>query len=149
MSFDAQSFLQSQQEGGISTDFVPVPTGEYLAVIDKVEPRQVQGTKDTTKVYTFLTVLWQIEDAGVKSLLGREVVKVRQEFGLEFTESGGIDRGKGKNVQLGRTLEAIGLNKPGEPWSFDQFNGRMGKVSVKHEIYKGAPQAYVDAVAKG
>lgn len=148
MTIDVASLLQSQQEGGVSTDFVPVPVGEYFAIVDKVEARQVQGTKDTSKTYTFINIMWSIEDPNVKALLGREKVTVRQEFGLEFTEAGGIDRGKGKNVQLGRTLEALGLNKPGEPWNFDQFTGRQAKVSVKHDVYKGAPQAKVDAVVK-
>jgi len=39
---------------------------------------------------------------------------------------------KGKNIGLGRIREALGMNKPGEPFAFSMIAGRMAKVIVSH-----------------
>jgi hypothetical protein len=42
--------------------------------------------------------------------------------------------GKGKNVGLGKLREALGLNTPGEPFSFSMITGRLAKGFVQHEV---------------
>lgn len=148
MSFDAASFLQSQVTGVNDTKVVPPPVGEFTAVIEKIDARQVQGKKDPSKVYTFLEVTWDIDDANVKALLSREKVTVRQSVSLDFNEQGGLDMGKGRNIGLGRLREATGLNAPGVPFSFDQLAGRLAKVRIKHRVEGEDTFAEVDGVAK-
>jgi hypothetical protein len=53
------------------------------------------------------------------------------------TISGGIDNSKGKNNGQRIYRDATGLNKPGEPFSWQQTQGRPVKVRIKHEMYNG------------
>lgn len=149
--FDPNTFLEMSVTEANSTVAVPVPAGEYLAVVEKIEARPWQSKDDPSKAGMALDILWNIDDANVKALLERDKVVVKQGIMLDMSESGGLDMGKGKNVQLGRLREALDLNQPGQPFGFRMLEGRMAKVRVKHRpdpkrsdiIY-----AEVDGVAK-
>jgi hypothetical protein len=52
------------------------------------------------------------------------------------------------NVKLGKARAACGLNSAERPFAFDQFAGQRFMATVSHSIYKGQPQANVDALAK-
>ena len=84
----------------------------------------------------------------MKELLGRDKVTVRQGIMLDITDSGGLDMGKGRNIGLGRLREAIGLNTPGQPFSFSMVAGRVAKVNVSHRIDGENIYAEVKGVAK-
>lgn len=147
MSFDPAAFLNQTFDEANSTESVPVPEGEFLAISEgtKVDTWQ---TRDGSKSGLKCLVTWSIQDDNVKQLLERKEVKVRQEFILDTTETGNLDFGKGKNVTLGRLREALDLNTPGQPFAFGMIDGRMGKVLVKHRVYNDSIIAEVKGVVK-
>lgn len=148
--FDPNTFLDMTTEDANSTVSIPVPAGEYLAIVEKVEARPWQSSKDPSKSGMTLDVTWNIDDANVKQLLEREKVTVRQGIMLDLTETGGLDMGKGKNVSLGRLRAALDLNQPGQPFGFRMLEGRVGRVVVSHRQDDKDPEriyAEVKAVA--
>lgn len=130
-TFDPNTFLNSTIEEANDTKTIPCPAGEYLAVADKVEIK-TWAARDGSSSGLKLEILWDIADENVKALLDRDSVKVPQQQMLDLTDTGMLDTGKGKNVGLGRIREALGLNTPGEPFSFGMIQGRMAKVIVSH-----------------
>lgn len=128
-AFDPKLLLDTQTEQANSTERIPVPAKEHAAVITEVDIRS--GNKDG-KDWHFLDVTYQLDDPEVKALLGREKVTLTQGVGLDFTPQGGLDYSKGRNVTLGRLREAVGLNKPGEPFSFRMLVGKPLKILVTH-----------------
>lgn len=145
-TFDPQAFLDSSITEANDTKTIPVPQGEYLGVIEKVMPRPWQS-KDGTQSGIAIDVLWLIEDQGVKDFLGRDEVKCKQGIMLDMTADGKLDTGKGKNIGLGRLREAVGLNTPGQAFSFQQLPGQMAKVLVKHRLVDDDTFAEVKGVA--
>lgn len=146
--FDANSFLNMSIDAPNSTVYVPVPEGEYTAVVEKVSARTWVGKADPTQSGVVLDLLWSIDNQEVKDLLQRPNVQVKQGVMLEMDSNGGIASGPGKNVELGKLREAFGLNTPGEPFAPAMLAGRMGKVLVKHRTDKDQVFAEVKAVAK-
>ena len=53
---------------------------------------------------------------------------------LDLTPSGSLDTSKGKNIGLGRLREAVGQNKPGQAFSFQNLPGLMAKITIKHRL---------------
>jgi hypothetical protein len=145
--FDAQSFLDSSVTGANDTKVIPVPMGEYQGIIDKITPRQWQS-KDGTQSGVALDILWLVEDQEVKTFLGRETVTCKQGIMLDMTSDGKLDVTKGKNIGLGRLREAVNLNNPGQPFSFNQLPGQMARISVRHRIDGEDTFAEVKGVAK-
>lgn len=145
--FDPQAFLDSSITEANDTKVIPVPQGEYLAVLEKVTPR-TWTSKDGTQSGIALDIIWLIDDASVKEFLGRDEVKCKQGIMLDMTDAGRLDTSKGKNIGLGRLREAVGLNVPGQPFSFQQLPGLLAKVSVKHRLVDEDTFAEIKAVAK-
>lgn len=146
--FNPDQFLDMQITEANDTKLTPVPVGEYGAIIEDVKCRQWQSKQDPSKSGLTLDITWSIDDPAVKELLGRDKVTVRQGVMLDLTESGGLDMGKGRNVGLGRLREAVGLNTPGQPFSFSMLVGRVAKVSVSHRIDGENIYAEVKGVTK-
>ena len=146
--FNPDQFLDMQVTESNSTEAIPVPVGEYTAVIGEVKCRSWQKKDDPSVSGLALDISWDIDDESVKELLGRTKVSVKQGAMLDLTESGGLDMGKGRNVGLGRLREAVGLNAPGQPFSFSMLVGRMAKVKVEHRIDGDRIFAEVKAVTK-
>ena len=146
MTFDASQFLNVTISTSNATKSIPVPMGEYHAVLEKVEPRQWQS-KDGSKSGISLDVTWIIEDQGVKDFLGRESVTCRQGVMLDLTPDGAIDTSAGRNIALGRLREAVGLNQAGQDFSFHMLPGKMAKVSISHRVQNEDTFAEVKAVA--
>jgi hypothetical protein len=130
--FDPNTFLEMTTTDANSTVAVPVPVGEYLAVIEKIEARPWQSKKDPSKAGMALDITWNIDDANVKALLDREKVTVKQGLMLDVTDAGGLDMGKGKNIGLGKLREALDMNQPGQPFGFKMMEGRMARIAVSH-----------------
>ena len=134
-TFDPTTFLDATMTDANSTALVPCPEGEYQAiVIDEPKIRQFSGTKDPSKQYVALDLEWVIEDPRVTDITQRKPTKVRQSIMLDFTESGALDMGKGRNVALGRLREAVNMNQPGQAFSFRKLQGAMAKVKVTHSV---------------
>ena len=146
--FNPDQFLDMQIEGQNDTKVVPVPAGEYTAMIEEVKVRQWQAKADPSKSGLTLDVQWSIDDASVKELLGRDKVTVKQGIMLDLTDAGGLDMGKGRNIGLGRLREALDLNQPGRPFSFTMLTGRVARVSVSHRIADDNIFAEVKQVAR-
>lgn len=140
--FNPDTFLDQQFTEANSTQMVPVPVGEYTAVIKDVKARQWQSKKDPSIAGLTLDITWDVDSPEVRELLGRETVTVKQGIMLDLTDSGGLDFGKGRNVGLGRLREALDLNTPGQAFSFAQLPGRVAKISVSHRI--DGEQIYTD-----
>ena len=147
MSFDPNTFLNQQFDEAHDTKLVPCPTGEYLAVADKVEVKQ-WASKDGSLSGLKIEIMWDIQDENVKALLGRDSVKVLQQQMLDLTDTGALDFGTGKNVGLGRIREALDLNTPGEPFAFGMIQGRMATAKVSHRIYNDDVFAEIKAIVK-
>ena len=146
--FNPDQFLDMQIEGQNDTKVVPVPAGEYTAMIEEVKVRQWQGKADPSKSGLTLDIQWSIDDPSVKELLGRDKVTVKQGIMLDLTDAGGLDMGKGRNIGLGRLREALDLNQPGRPFSFTMLTGRVARVSVSHRIADDNIFAEVKQVAR-
>lgn len=146
-AFDPQAFLDSSVTEANDTKVIPVPIGEYLGVIDKLAPRQ-WTSKDGSQSGLALDITWIVEDEDVKQFLGRDTVNVKQGLMLDVLPSGQLDMSKGKNIGLGRLREAVGLNTPGQAFSFQQLPGQMAKISVKHRLVDEDTFAEVKSVAK-
>jgi hypothetical protein len=145
--FDPAVFLDQTINEANSTSRVPIPVGEYNGMTGEVDIKQAQNKKDGSTL-TFLEIPIQIDSEEVKALLGlKENPTVRYSALLDFSESGGLDTGKGKNVGLGRIREATGLNVPGQPFQFRQLAGRAIRVAIKHRVDGDDIYAEVKSVA--
>jgi hypothetical protein len=131
MTFDVHSFLDAAVSGANDTKIVPCPAGEFRAIITKVEAR-TWASKDGSKSGIALDVSWDIEDPEVRQRLNRTEVIVRQGIMLDITPDNRIDTGVGKNVSLGRLREAVNMNDPSQPFSFNMLPGQMAVVTVTH-----------------
>lgn len=132
--FDPDQFLGMQVTGSNDTKSIPVPVGEYTAIIEEVKVRSWTAKDDPTKSGLALDLLWEIDDQAVRDELGRDKVVCKQGIMLDLTDAGTLDMGKGKNLGLGRLREATGLNDLSSSFSFSMLPGRMGKVSVSHRV---------------
>lgn len=137
--FNPDTFMNTVLEEANETSFVPVPEGEYVAVIKAVKAR-------SAKESAVLDVTWGIDDPEVAKATGFENPQVRQSVFLDVTEQGGLDMGKGKNIHLGRLREAVGQNQKGKPWQAGNLIGQVAKIKIAHRTYEGEIQADVKGV---
>lgn len=141
--FDEDAFMSSTSEGEMSTEFTPVPVGEWQAVVKKIGTRSGEGEKGS---WAMLDVTWAIDNAEVTEVTGMENPSVRQSIFLDISESGGLDLGKGKNIGLGRLREALGQNT-GAAWSPSMLEGCVATVMVDHRLFEGRTFADVKNVS--
>lgn len=141
-AFDPAAFTNLVITESNDTKVIPVPAGEYVAVATKAEPRPWQSRKDPSNAGLALDILWEIDDPGVASITGRDKSSVKQGIMLDLTDNGGLDMGRGKNVGLGRLREALGLNVPGQPFSFGMIPGRVARVVVSHRASDDGQDVY-------
>lgn len=146
--FDPNLFLEQSFVEANSTKVLPVPEGEFVAIIKEIKPRQWAKKDDPSVGGVCLDVVWNIEDENLKAQLDRREITVQQGVMLDFTDSGTLDMSKGKNVGLGRLREAVDLNQPGQAFSFTMLPGRMAKIAVKHDVDGDNIYARVKAVLK-
>jgi hypothetical protein len=146
--FDPNQFLDAQYNETNDTKVIPVPVGEYTALIESVKVRQWTAKEDPSKSGLTLDVIWSIDDDAVKQLLGRDKVTVKHGIMLDINDAGMLDMGKGRNVGLGRLREALNLNTPGQPFAFSMLPGRVARVSTSHRVVNEDIFADVKAVAR-
>lgn len=127
-TFDPAAFLNQSFEGQNDTEYPNVPEGEYIAVSDAITDKSF---RTTSKGAVILDIKWNITDEDVKAATGLSNPSVRQSIFIDLTDSGTLDFSKGKNIQLGQLREALGMNKPGKPFSFAMLGGQVARVSVK------------------
>lgn len=141
--FAAQTFTEAN-----STEYVPHPVGDYLGMVESYEIKTWQKKDDPSKQGLKFEAKISTEDPAVAEATGRAKTITTYEAMLDLTEDGRLDFGKGMNVRLGQFRAAIGCNEPGEPWTFDQFPGRMLRYRVKHRPYEGRVIAEISEVTK-
>ena len=146
--FNPDQFLDMQVTESNSTEAIPVPVGEYTAVIGEVKCRPWQKKDDPSVAGLALDITWELDDEAVKELLSRQKVTVKQGAMLDLTDSGSLDMGKGRNVTLGRLRDAVNLNQAGQPFAFSMLVGRVAKVKVEHRVNGDQIFTEVKAVAK-
>jgi hypothetical protein len=136
--FDVDNFLNQTVNTSNDTSLINPPdnmSGDgYMILAGKVDCRTWQKRDDPSVSGLALDIQWEIQDEAVKSFCGRDKIICKQGIMLDLTDSGELDMGKGKNVGLGKLREALGLNTPGEPFSFSMITGRLAKGFVQHEV---------------
>lgn len=126
--FNPDTFLANTTDAANAEVYEPIPAGEYLAQVNKVEPRQVNGKAGPQIV---LDITWKVQDEANKAAHNRNV---RQSIFLDTTAEGFIASGPNVNVQLGKLRAALRQNSPGAPWSPNMLNGQVARITVQHRI---------------
>ena len=136
--FDPNTFMQHSVDKPLETEYLNVPPGEYVAVIDDFTSEAIEridfdykkgpraGTPGT--MYK-LTLPFVIQDESVKAEMQRDKVVVTKQLILDVDDNGALDTGKNKNVELGRIRAAAGQND-GQPWTITRLRG-AGPLMVK------------------
>ena len=125
--FDPDTFMSTTTDQADETTYRPIPEGEYMAVISKIEGRTPKGN-------SILDIMWAIDDERVRAETGMDNPQVRQSLFLDITREGGLERGANKNVQLGKLRAALNQNNPGQAWAPGMMEGQVARISVKHRI---------------
>jgi hypothetical protein len=135
--FSSEEFLNQQTiDTKLETAFSPIPAGEYVGMLSKLEAKE-QPKTDGTGHWTIVDLFWAIDDARAKEATGMESPQIKDSVFLDM-ENGKLATGKNKNIQLGRYLEALGLNGvPGNP--FAAMRGKAAKLQVTVEPDKKDP----------
>lgn len=147
--FDADAFLDATLPGANSTKREIIPMGVYKAYISKIEVRNGTVQKEGPsygKPWVALNLQWTIEDQPVNSALEQSKIIVYDQCFLDLDDDGRPSVSKGKNVQLGRLREALGVNSG--PIQFRALEGRPATINVIHEPYKDDMQVRVKSYAK-
>jgi hypothetical protein len=145
--FDATAFTQTAYDEQTSTKAIQVPEGEYIGVITKIAPREIELNGEKQVV---VDLYWDVDDPSgyVKSITKRDKNNVRQTLWLDVNEGGRLDMSPGMNAQLGQTREALGQNDPGKPWSFNSMLGIPARITVVHKLNGDELFANVKKVVK-
>lgn len=133
-NFDPDQFLQTETEAKLETEYTPIPEGEYMGVIKKLD------SNVTPNGSPVLAVTWIIDDQEVRDFTGMPEPTCRQSVWLDVNDNGALEAGSNKNVQLGRLRDALGQND-GKPWAPSMMEGQVARVIVKHTPDKNNPGA--------
>ena len=147
MDFDVQGFLNATFTEQLDTKIIPVPEGDWQGQIKSLSTKEgdIKNGDNAGKKWLMMTIQWDVGTANpqLAAVTNREENNVRQEFfcDVKYDPMGkiaGLDLGKGKNIALGRVLEAVGLNN-GQPWSPMMLIGRPAFVAVSHRVDPSDP----------
>src|SRR5882724_6864658 len=120
--FDADSFMSQTVDAELDTTVVIPPEGDYRAMIGEFDSesgfRTFTGRDDSKnpgKEYTLFQPPFVLQDdprlGEVKAARGSDNIVVSHKgMFLDLTDQGGLDVGKGKNVDLGRLRDSVGQN---------------------------------------
>lgn len=129
-AFNPDTFLNTQTNEANDTVTIPVPEGEHPAAVKSIKPRVLTDGRAVLDIY------WTVNSDEAREATGQAEPMVRQSVWLDITEQGGLDFGKGKNVQLGKVRDAVGQNQSGKPWAPGMLVGAAAMVKVAHSIDK-------------
>lgn len=139
-TFDPDMFMNQTTDDSNATTFTPVPAHEAPGVIKEVKAATA-GDKPV------LNITWTVDSQEAREATGMDNPQVRQTIWLDLTDQGGLDMGKGKNVQLGKLREALGQNTPGRPWSPGMLSGQTAMLSIGHRAGKNPGEVYAEVKA--
>lgn len=148
--FDANQFLAATFNEASATELKPAPEGEYIGTIQPVTSESFKsGVSAAGNAWARLDLIVQVEnDLTIKAATGMDKKNIRAGVMLDMTPNGGLDFSEGRNITLGRLRKAVGLNAPGQPFSFQMLSGKVVKISVKHRLDKDdASKVYEDVKA--
>jgi hypothetical protein len=143
--FDPEQFLNSTFTEQLDTRLIPPPVGEFPGICGEPSTRESNAKDGSGRVYTWFDTPIELDDPAVKEVTGRDKTIVRYSVSLDLKEDGSLDRSKGKNIGLGRLLEAVGLK--GQSWSPKAIQGRPLKAKIGHKFVDGEIMAEVKGVA--
>lgn len=146
--FAIENFLDQTVTGQLDTKVVPIPVNEYRAALKEVKARTWKSKDDPTNTGVALDLFWVIDDPELAETLGRKELLVKQGIMLDVDDNGRLLVEKGKNIGLGRLREALNMNDPKKPFSFNQLPGNVAKVLVTHRIVGEDIFAEVKSVAR-
>jgi len=144
--FDPEQFLDATTtEALVRRPAIPAGT-ELLGVITDIKPRVWQGKKDPTQSGVVMDVQIELDTSGVKNQPPK--VTLTDGIMLDLTPQGSIDYSPGRNGKLRRYREALGLNTPGQSFSFRMMQGRPIRVKIGNRVAEGETYDQIDSVAK-
>lgn len=147
--FDPNAFLNATFNDSNDTKYVLTPVGDYLGQIEPLDDKSFEVGEKDGKQWARLNLRITVHgDERIKTATGLDKRTLRGQIFLDLTPAGGLDFGPGRNIQLGRVREAVGLNIPGQPFAFNMLGGKMVKFSVGHRVDpKDASKIYEDVKA--
>lgn len=131
-TFDPATFENAVIDQANEVEWRPTPAGEYECLVESVRVKGIK-TKDRGEV-PVLEVLYNVMEpsAQLRKDTGKtgngDKVLIRHDIWLDI-ENGTLAFGLNQNVALGRLRAALGLNKPGKPFTFKAMEGQ-GPVRV-------------------
>lgn len=147
--FNPDAFLDQTTDQEGSTFVTPIPVGEFRAIVDRDvafrEEEIKKGARAGEKMY-LCDILWRIEDEDVEKQIGRKAI-ARQSCFVDIKD-GQLDFSEGKNVQLNRVRDAVGQNKPGQPWSPRMLTGQMAMIQVTQRPDENDPRTIYNDVKR-
>ncbi len=114
--FDPESFMETKVRGEMSTSIPPIPPGEYLCLVDTIEPKVITS-KDKGEDFFILEIMAVVDDELAREATGMKEPKARLSVFMDIEDDGSLNMDEGKNTDLGRFREALGQNNADEDWS--------------------------------
>jgi len=137
--FDAEQFLNITVDSPF-TDRIPLPAGEYTAMIGTIKPR-VWSNKTNSGVAIDITLVVDVPAEAQQLCECRPTMVLTDSTFLDLVEGGmGFDLGPGKNRVLKDYREATDLNRPGEKFGLTMLQGRIIRIKITHDVYEGKPR---------
>lgn len=152
MPFDPEEFMSATLSEPLS-DRPLLPAGDYIGVIGEVKPQSGKQRKDPSKDWHAFNVPIEIDTnqkPGLREMVGQDKVILFDFLGLDVISGKdgkpALDSDQGRNRQLKRYLDALGLNQEG--FNGRMLQGRMISVRVGRDEYEGRQRESVEAVGK-
>jgi hypothetical protein len=133
-AFDPTAFLDSATTEAFEK-LPPLPVGAYTAVIGSMDTKtgDKQDGSQWTQIIVPLTV--QVPADVQVSHKMPDTLKMTDRIFLDLTPAGHLDTAPGRNSHLRKYRQALGMNKPGEPFAPRLMEGRVIQINIEHEIY--------------
>lgn len=157
-AFDKEAYLNQEFNQENAIKYLNPPSGEYEAMCDGVDIQEMERRDNADNQQPYMTILnvthrligERAEEAKQKNdwpegkpFIARQSIFLDLEGSDGRLSTGGVLAfGPGRNVPLGRLREAVGLNRPGEPFSFKRMIG-AGPYRVKIEPDRKDPENFV------
>ena len=137
--FDAEQFLNITVDSPF-TDRIPLPAGEYTAMIGTIKPR-VWSNKTSSGVALDIPLVVDVPAEAQQLCECGPTMKLTDSAMLDLVEGGmGFDLGPGKNRVLKEYRDATDLNRPGEKFGLTMLQGKVIRIKITHDLYEGKPR---------
>ena len=147
--FNVDAFLNSATAAPLSTERKLIPPNTYQASVAAIDVKSgtIEKGDNAGKPWARLDVTFEIMDQAVRDFTLRSKVVLTHGVMLDISEDGtGIDNREGRNVNLGKLYQALGMNEAGA--NPRMAVGRVCQVRVDHGSYNGNPREEIRAITK-